>query len=181
MRNLKKSGLFVLGSVVSALGAMTVSSLAVANEGVKIGTVSMQEALIRVKPGKEAQEQLKKAFDAKKTELQNEEASIKKMTDSFKKQSLAMSDEARGKKQAELQERIMKFQETTAQAQMQIQEKERQLTQPIIQNLKKAIQEVAKEKNYAVVLEGNGGVLYSLPQDDLTDEVIARFEKQSKK
>jgi Skp family chaperone for outer membrane proteins len=82
----------------------------------KIGTVDMQKALQSVEDGKKAKAELEKSFNAKKKELQTEEASIKKMGEEFRKQSLVMNEEARAKKQGEIQERIMKFQELTQRA-----------------------------------------------------------------
>jgi outer membrane protein len=141
----------------------------------------MQKAIQTVESGKKAKAQLERDFNAKKKELQTEETAIKKMSEEFKKQSLAMSDEARAKKQGELQERIMKFQELTGRSQAEIQQKERDLTQPIITKLRTVIAEAAKKREYAVVLEKNENtVLYSLEKDDLTDEVVAAYNKQNK-
>jgi len=148
----------------------------------KIGTVDMQKALQSVDAGKKAKAQLEKDFNAKKKELQGEEAAIKKMTEEFKKQSLVMSDEARAKKQGELQERIMKFQEQTARSQAEIQQKERDLTQPIISKLKTIIADAAKKHEYGVVLEKNeSSVLYSQDKDDLTAEVISTYDSHGDK
>ena len=103
------------------------------------------------------------------------------MTEEFKKQSLVMSDEARAKKQAELQERILKFQELTGRSQVEIQQKERKLFQPIFTKLRSIIAEMAKKKEYTVILEKNeNNVLYSLEKDDLTDEVISTYDKSVK-
>lgn len=170
---LKNFGLSIL-----VLGA---TSLTVWADDVKIATVDMQKALQTVEAGKKAKAQLEKEFNAKKKELQAEESSIKKMTEEFKKQSLVMSDEARAKKQGELQERIMKFQELTGRSQNEIQQKERDLTQPIIVKLRGIIADTAKKKNYTVVLEKNdNNVLYSQEKDDLTSEVVTAYDKQAK-
>ncbi len=161
---------------------LSVSSFSARAEETKIGIVDMQKALQNVDAGKKAKGQLEKEFNAKKAQLQGEEASIKKMTEEFKKQSLVMSDEARGKKQSELQERILKFQELTARSQQEIQQKERDLTQPILSKLKSIISDIAKKKNYTVVLEKNeNNVLYSQEKDDFTGDVISTFDKESKK
>ena len=147
----------------------------------KIGTVDMQKALQSVDAGKKAKAQLEKEFNVKKKELQSEEASIKKMGEEFKKQSLVMNDEARAKKQGELQERIMKFQETTGRSQQEIQVKERELTEPIIVKLRGLIGEIAKQKGYGVVLEKNENtVLFSQEKDDLTTEVVNAYNKGNK-
>ena len=145
----------------------------------KIATVDMQKALQTVEAGKKAKAQLEKEFNAKKKELQTEEAAIKKMGEEFKKQAAVMNDDARGKKQAEIQERIMKFQEVTQRSQADIQTKERELTQPIIVKLREIIAEHAKSKGYSVVLEKNENtVLYSQEKDDLTAEVVTAYNKK---
>ncbi|MBC7692798.1 MAG: OmpH family outer membrane protein [Methylotenera sp.] len=148
-------------------------------EEAKIATVDMQKALQSVEAGKAAKAKLEGEFNAKKKSLQTEEASLKKLTEEFKKQSLVLSDEARAKKQQEIQERIMKFQETTARSQQEIQQKEQDLTAPILGRLKGLIAETAKAKGYTVVLEKNdNNVLYSQEKDDLTADVIAAFNKK---
>jgi outer membrane protein len=164
-----------------ALSAGIASPMRASAEEVRIGTVDMQKALQTVEIGKKAKSQLEKEFNSKKKELQGEESSIKKMTEEFKKQSLVMSDEARGKKQAELQERILKFQELTARSQAEIQQKQQDLTQPIINKLRTIIADHAKKRNYTLILEKNENtVLYSQEKDDLTSEVISTFDKQNK-
>lgn len=144
----------------------------------KISTVDMQRALQSVETGKTAKAQLEKEFTAKKKELQSEEASIKKMADELKNQSLVMNEEARTKKQAELQERYLKLQEKTGRSQMELQQKERDLTQPIIDKLKASVAEMGKAKS-TVVLE-KSAVLYAPEKDDLTDDLISAFNKQAK-
>jgi len=164
-------------SVATAMSVALVSSVQAAE--VKIGLVDMQQALQNVELGKKAKAQLEKEFNAKKKKLQDEESSIKKMGEEFKKQSLVMNDEARAKKQGELQERIMKFQELTARSQSEIQQKEQELTRPIINRLRQIISELAKDKDYTVILEKNENtVLFSKEKDDLTDEIVSRFNKK---
>jgi len=168
----------VLASVV----VFAATSAFAADESAKIGTVDMQKALQSVEAGKKAKAQLEKDFNAKKSELQKEEAAIKKAGEEFKKQSLVMSDDARSKKQAELQERIMKFQELTARSQAEIQQKERDLTSPIIVKLRTIIADTAAKKGYTVVLEKNENtVLFSHDKDDLTTEVINAYNKDGGK
>jgi len=157
------------------------SGVCLASDDLKIATIDMQKALQTVELGKKAKSQLEKEFNNKKKELQAEEESIKKLTKTFKDQTLVLSDEAKAKKQGELQERIMKFQELTARSQSEIQQKERDLTQPIIVKLRAIISDTAKKKAYSLVLEKNENtVLYSNDKDDITGEVISTFDKQAK-
>ena len=174
-----KANLQVLG-VLSIWMASGFFAPVVQAEEMKIGTVDMQKALQTVGSGKAAKAQLEKEFNSKKKELQDEETKIRKATEEFKKQQLVMNDEARAKKQNELQERIMKFQELTGRSQVEIQQKEKDLTQPIIARLKSVTSDMAKKRSYSLVLEKNENtVLYSLEKDDLTSDVIAAFDKQA--
>jgi outer membrane protein len=164
-------------SVSHISGASFISS-AQAAEDTKIATVDMQKALQSVDEGKKAKTQLETEFNAKKKQLSSEEANLRKITDDFKKQAAVMSDEARARKQGEIQEKVAKFQEETQKSQMEIQQKERELTDPILAKLRGVIQNIAKNKGYSTVLEKNDNVvLYSLDKDDLTTDVIAAYNK----
>lgn len=170
-----------MGKIAAVLAVMGLVGASAQAQEIKIGTVDMQRALQTVEAGKKAKGVLEKEFNAKKKELQNEETAIKKLSEEFRKQSLALSDEARGKKQGELEERIMKFREQTARSQAEIQQKEQELTLPIIKNLRSVIANLAKEKNYTVVLEKNENtVLFSMDKDDLTEDVISAYNKAHK-
>ncbi|HTL12787.1 MAG TPA: OmpH family outer membrane protein [Bdellovibrionota bacterium] len=148
---------------------------------VKIGTVNMQEAIQSSEEGKKARTELETAFNKKKGELQKEEADIKKMHEELDKQSLVMNEAALSKKQQEIQQRILKFQESTARSQMEIQKKEQELTAPIVEKLRGVVAQVAKDKGYTIVLEkSENNVLLSPDQDDLTKEVVEAYNKAKK-
>jgi len=178
MQNLIRSAgvaLMVFGLVAGAGGR------ALASEDFKLAVVDMQKALQTVEAGKKAKAQLEKEFNSKKKDLQAEEATLKKMIEEFKKQQLVMSDDARMKKQQEIQERGMKFQEMTQRSQAEIAQKEAELTQPLIKKLREIISETAKKKNFTVILERNENtVLYFQEKDDITDEVISQFNQKNK-
>ena len=166
-------------TLLLALG-LSIGSVARAEES-KVGTVDMQKALQTVEAGKKAKSQLETEFNKKKQELQKEEASIKKMHEEFQKQSLVMTDQARQKKEAEIRERFMKFQEVTARSQQEIQKKEQELTEPIIVKLRTIIKDLASKKGYTVVLEKNENtVLFSQEKDDLTKDVVETYNKNQK-
>ena len=63
----------------------------------------------------------------------------------------------------DLQQRIQSFQ---ASAQEQLQMKEQDLLQPIIDKAKKAIEDVAKENGYTYIFDSGLGVLLYMPEGD---------------
>lgn len=165
--------------LISAFGLTAGPALA---EEMKIATVDLQKAIQTVDAGKKAKAQLEKDYNTKKKDLEAEETHLRKMIEEFKKQSLVMSDEARAKKQAELQERGLKFEELKQRSTMDLQQKEQELTRPLVTKLRGVISDLAKQKGYTLILEKNENtVLFSLDKDDLTDDVISTFNKQQAK
>ena len=138
----------------------------------KIGVVDMQLALQSSDEGKKAKADLEKEFNLKKKELQAEEAKIKKASDEFTKQAPVLAPEARAKKQGEIQESIALFQERTARAQTEIQQKERDKTLPIIGKVRSKTAEVAKKDSYTHVFDKSVVVYLKDEADDLTDKVV---------
>ncbi len=177
-----------LGSMTLALLGLVSAMAVTSNEAraetapvILIGTVDMQKALRTVEAGKKAKQQLETIFNKKKQELQTEEQNLKKMHDEFQKQSMVLSEQARVKKQTELQQKLAAFQETTMRSQQELQKKEQELTAPIVNKIRTIIQDMAKKKNYSVVLEKNeNSVLFSLEKDDLTEDVVKEYNKGEK-
>jgi outer membrane protein len=172
-----------MNSLIVSLAAVLSVSLAWASpvhasEDFKIAVVDMQKALQSVDAGRKAKSQLEKDVEAKKKEFDSEKAAITKMGEEFKKQSLVMSDEARAKKQNELQERVAKLQQKGMETEQELRMKEQQLTQPIVNKIRGIVSEQAKKKGYSMVLEKNENtVLFSQDRDDLTQDVISTYNK----
>jgi outer membrane protein len=104
---------------------------------------------------KELEAQLKTMsgeFDTKVADYQSKAAT---MTEAIKK--------TKEKEIMDLQERIKEFQ---ASAQGEIERKEKELLQPMIEKAKKAIEEVAKENKFTYIFDSGVGVLLYKPEGD---------------
>lgn len=181
---MKKSALVqilaLLGSSL-ALPAFAADAPASAVAGVKIAVVDMQKAIQTVDAGKKAKSQLEKEYATKKKMIDDEEKALQKLFEELKKQSLVMNDEAKMKKQQELQERGMKLQQTRFQAQTELQQKEADLTSPIVKKMKEEIKSLAAKKGYTLVLDKNEtNVLFSQDADDLTGDLVSTFNSKNK-
>lgn len=163
--------------------ALLVSSFLVSGQAfaLVLGKVDVQKVLISVDQGKKVRDQLKKEFDTKQNEIKKEEDKIRKMQKDFEKQSAVMNDKARGKKQKEIQDNIMGLQQKSMDYQKTIQEMENNLKRPILENIKKVVEEVSKDSNVDVTFEvSTAPVIYAKEEKDLTDEVIKKYNKKYK-
>ena len=162
--------------VVLVLSMLMMASFAKAEA--KVGYIDMQKAIQSTSAGKKAKTELEGDFNKKKKELEKKEADLKKMGEDLEKKKSVLSEDALNKKQAELQDEMLKYRDVVGKSQLEIQKKERELTAPILEKMKKLIAKLAKEKGYAMVIENTQMVLYATPEADLTDEVIKAFEKE---
>lgn len=163
-----------------AIGALTIMG-SVAHAEFKIGYVDLQKAIQDTSAGKKAKTDLEKDFNKRKADLEKMEKDLKKMGEDLEKKAMVLSDDVRGKKQAEFQQEMMKYRESVSKNQMEIQKRERELTLPIITRLRDLIEQTAKEKGYAMVLEkSEQSVLWAQKDLDLTEEIVKAFEKKKK-
>lgn len=143
----------------------------------KIGLVDMSKAIQSSAEGQKAKKELEGEFNKKKKELEKKEADIKKMGEDLEKKALVLSDDVKAKKQQELQMEMRKYQEVVAKSQMEIQKRERDLTQPIITKMRKLIEDIAKKESLTMVLEKSEQlVLFSEKGVDLTERVIKEYD-----
>lgn len=165
-------------TIFGVLLASMVSVSAFAAE-VKIGFIDMQRAIQDTAAGKKAKKELETEFNKKKKELEKKEADIKKMHEDFEKRSMAMNEEARMKRQQEIRAEMGKYQESAGKAQMDIQKRERDLTQPIVTKLRSIIDEIAKKEDFTVILErSENSVMWAKKEIDLTDRVIKAYDSK---
>ena len=151
---------------------VALSTTAMAQKGTKVGHINSNDLLTampeRTTVQKELEEyanQLKVTLDAMSKEYETKVADFQSkqdvMTDIIKNNKI--------KEITDLEKRIKEFQQT---AEADLQKKEQDLLQPIIDKAKTAINDVAKENGYTYVLDSSVGVvLYSVETDDILPKV----------
>ncbi len=153
------------------------ASAAVAAE-FKVGVVDMQKAIQTSSAGKKAKKEVEGDFEKKKKDLKKKEDDLKKRVEEFEKKQAVLSDKVRQEQQGDLQKDMMQFREEVSKSQVTIQQRERELTKPILEKLQKVIQEIAKEKDFSMVLEkAEQSVMFAKTELDITEEVIKRADK----
>ena len=149
-----------------------------ADEAAKMGYVDMQKAVQATSAGKKAKAELEAEFSKKQKEIQKKEADIKKMQEELDKKRLAMTEEALAKKNGELQQEMMGYRQFVGDSQANIQKRERELMEPIMKKMEKVIDKLAKDGNYTMIVERAQGVLWAKKDVDITEKVVAAFEKE---
>lgn len=165
------------------LGTLLLSLLAkpVRAEEVKIGIVDLRRALAETDEGKKARATLKRDFDKKQKELDEQQEAVKKAIEDLNKKRTLLPAETVRQKEAELQERVGKVQQTYMRHQQDLASKEEDATAPIVERLQRIIGKIATAENFTVVLDKSAGVVFAKPHLDMTNEVIRRFNAGDEK
>jgi outer membrane protein len=143
-------------------------------EDLKFGYVDMQRALNETEDGRKAKANLKKVFDTKQKELDEQQASIKKeIEDLDKKRTLLPADKVR-EKEVDIQTRMQKVQQTYLRHQQDLSAKEQEATQKIFERMQKIIAKIAASENFSVILD-KSALVFAKPHLDLTNELIRRY------
>lgn len=160
--------------VMMSLG-LAASARAEAPAGGKIAVIQMTKAIKSVKEGKKAEDELKKEWEDRKKKLEGEAKKLQAAMEDFRKQAMVMDEKSRMEKQESIQNQMKRFQELEAKNQQEFQAKDAQISEPIIKKMRTIVAQVSKDKGYSLVVD-DSNVIYVQDQDDITDEVIKRYD-----
>jgi len=156
MKNLKSLILIVLATTSFALNAQKTAHLDL-------------DSLINIMPemvdAKKASADHLKQLESTLTAMQKD---LNDKLNDFQTNEKIFTDLIKTTKQKELQDLNQRIQDFQVQAQTDFQKKNDELTKPINDKAKKAIEKVAKAKGYKMVIDSSVGVLlYTDPADDI--------------
>ncbi len=145
-------------------------------DDVKLGYVDLQRALNETEDGRKAKANLKKVFDQKQKELDEQQETLKKDIEDFMKKKSLLAPEKASQKEAELQERMQKVQQTYARHQQDLGTKEQEATGKIFERMNRIISKIAQAENFTMIFDKTqSAVLFAKPHLDLTNELIRRY------
>jgi len=154
--------------ILLMLAVMALATTTFAQKGAKIGHINSNDLLVAMPEKATVQKELEAHASELETALSAMNKEYQSKVADFQAKQDVMTDiikQSKIKEITDLEKRITEFQQT---AQTDLQKKEQELLQPIIDKAKNAINEVAKENNYTLILDSSVGVvLYSIEGDDI--------------
>jgi outer membrane protein len=149
---------------------------------VKLGYVDLQKALNLSESGKAAKEKIQKKVKEHEGAIDARQKELKKLKDELEKQVLLLSDEARGAKERDYQQKLKDFQRYTKDIQEELQQQDADFTRQILEDLFKVIKGIGEKEGYTMIFEqSESSLLFADDKIDLTDKVIKAYDAQGKK
>lgn len=161
---------------VALIAVCIVFAGSLAKAQAKIGYVAVDQIVDQMPETKAAISTItafNKQFIDQLTTMNNE---LQSKGQAYQAQRATMTDAVRLAKEGELNDLQKRFQDYQNTAQQQVQAKQAELGKPIIEKVRAAVAQVAKEKGFAYVINSSQtDLVVSPPGDDLAAEVKAKL------
>jgi outer membrane protein len=169
-----KSSFRSLSVVVSLACVLLASTQAHAQS--KIAVVDTQRAIMETEDGLRAQATLKKVFDNKQRELDKKQEDLQKEREDIEKQRDVLSKSALAKRVDKWQREMMQLQGVFVDYNKELQKKQGELTQPIVQKIMGAIRRLATQEGFDLVVDKQAAP-YVRSDLDVTDRIITLYNQ----
>jgi outer membrane protein len=166
-------------SLVPVSGARA-QGAAAATAPVKIGMISLRNAIVATAEGKQALAQLQSQFAPKQNELQNMQKQIEDIQRRVSEGARTLSDEEKAKLQRQYDLLTRRFQRDNDDATEEFNAAQNDAVEVIGRKLIEVLDRYARENGYTVVLDTSaqaGAVVYASATSDITQEIVTRYDQ----
>jgi outer membrane protein len=142
----------------------------------KVAVIDVRRAVLETEQGLRVQATLKKLFDSRQADLDNKQRQLQSDKEVLDKEAAGgkTSKEQLQKKYETLQRAAAELQSSMVESQREMQRKEGEMTNPILQGVLDAVKRIAAQDGYEMVLE-KSAVPYFRGDLELTDRAIQLY------
>lgn len=166
----------------------TFGAVSAAQAQVKVATISIQKILGNSKVAQEAQKTMQAEVDRLQAKFKTEEDALLALKGEIEKKSSVWSEEVRASKELEFKKKGRDYDLKKEDANLELQQLEKKVMDPILKELHDLIAEIGKKDGYTLILENTmkglrnrTGLLYADEGLDISDliqkELDARLQK----
>ena len=142
-----------------------------------IAVVDFNKAGSLVKEGNRIQTELRELQADRETRIKEMEKQIMGMRADYEKQAMILSEDTRSEKETEIMAATQQFQQAVVAAQQEMAQAYETKAASLFEKLRVVCEAIGKEKGYDLILEvSQGGVVYSGKSDDITAELVTRYD-----
>ena len=148
-------------------------------EEVKIGIVDVEQALSSTDEGKAAREEITRKAREARAQVEPMLEQRKTLAEELQGKKYVLSDDALFQKQVQLAEVENKIKSKIEELDGQLKIEQGKMLAPLETKMRSIIESIGKEQGFALILQRNNPyVMYSREALDITDQVVARFNRK---
>jgi outer membrane protein len=164
---------------LGAVGVLAFGLGAKNDEAFKMGIVDLDQAVSSTKEGKAAREEIERKRRDAEAVLQPMIDEFQTKAKDFESQQFVLSDDARRKRELDLQERRMRIEGKQKELQGELEISVERLIGPLRAKMDEIVSDVGKEGGFSLIIRRNTpGLMYSREALDMTDLVISKFNEK---
>ncbi len=148
---------------------------AFAQKNIKLGHFNSNELMKRMPETDTVQNKMKDYIAELQTEMESMQKEYNRLTQEYESKKDQLTDLLKANKETEIRGVLERLQAFEQQAQTSINEKQMELMNVIVEKIKAAVAEVAKENKYTYIFESNGILWYSEDSDDITPLLVKKL------
>lgn len=145
----------------------------------KIAYINSKTVLQRA-PGRQAAEDtFNREMEASRAQVQRMGDSLKTMIDDYQKAQATLAANVREQREAAIRKKQEDYQKRAGALDEQMQQRQVELVQPIMDQIRKVLDEIREEDGYAFILDAgsDAGVIVAADKNlDITEKVISRLK-----
>jgi outer membrane protein len=170
-----------LSMMVPLLGLLALLAVGTAadNEPMKIAVVDLNQALNSTDEGKAAREELARKQREAEAKVQPRIERFKELNEELKSKKFVLSEDALYQRQLDLVELKNEIESEMKELEGKFKVDEERIVGPLRKKMVSVVQQIGREQGFTLIVErGSPGLLYSREALDITDSVIADFNKK---
>jgi outer membrane protein len=157
------------------------ASLVSAGDKEKIGIVDFMELIDNSEAGSLVKTKVKEKGEALQAELNESQADLKKIQQTYKRESALWTEKQRREKQESFQIMLNEFKKLQLQNTKEFNEFRSELFNELKEKLVKYLETKSKDEGYALIIEKKSGeVLYANPSFDITKDIVKHYDNIAK-
>ncbi|MBQ7984636.1 MAG: OmpH family outer membrane protein [Bacteroidales bacterium] len=146
-----------------------------AQRAVKLGHFNSKDLIVKMPDYDKAQNTLKEYMEQLNTELESMVKEYQRLESEYMAKKDQLSDLLKQNKEKELNDAAQRIQAFRSNSQVEMSNKEAELTEEIYNKVKQAAESVAKENKYDYIFESNGILWYAGDSDDVTSLISKKL------
>ena len=154
------------------------ATVAMAQNGLKIGYVDIQRVIAESEAGKRAKERFQAQIKKAEADVQRERQDLERLRADLDKKGPLLKEEERRNMEADFQKRSVNLQRTMGDYQQDLRQKENEMMADILKDLEGVVSDLGKSEKYTLILE-RSQILYSDPGSDITTKVIEAYNNRA--
>jgi outer membrane protein len=166
-------------SAIVAAFVFAASSVGAAAQDVKIGIVDIEQALAATDEGKSALEEIKRKQREARAQVEPMMEQRNALAEDLKSKKYVLDESVLFQKQVQLAELENKIKSKMEELEGQLKIEQGKVVAPLQNKMHDIIETIGKEQGFSLILARNNPyVMYSREALDITDLVVARFNKK---